>query len=124
MKKNKIIKKLNELGWVYVVDEFTHSEYGHRREHFQKLMCDEDMDIFELHFVLIFHYLDPETNREHKCHMQTCKMIGSDNEILPYYNKPHFGFHKTQDGCSLYGDELKLFADLMLCIDEVNGNVD
>lgn len=121
MNKKKIIKKLKKLGWEYVVDRFTHSEYGHRREHFQRLNTIEWGDgekTYELVFVLIFHYFNKDLNRDDDCHIQTSRMIGTYDEIMPYYKGTHLGVHKTKGDTVLYTDDMKLFAKLMKVIDK------
>lgn len=126
MNKEKIIKKLNDLGWEYIVDEFTHSEDGHRREHFQRLKIFDFEDggkLAELSYALIFHYFDEDEGRENECTIQTSQMCGDYEKIIPYYKKTCYGFYRTIPDVSLSTEEMKLFTELMVLIDSTNKEV-
>lgn len=126
MNKEEIIKKLNELGWEYIVDEFTHTEAGHRREHFQKLVIEDYEDgikLAELNYVLIFHYFNEDKGRENECTIQTSKMFGNYKDIIPYHKKTCYGFYQTKPDVSLTTEEMKLFTELMMFIDDTNKEV-
>ena len=56
MTKQEVLDKLELLGWEYIVDEFTCSEFGHRRERFEKVVLVDGNYCF-VDGVLIFHYL-------------------------------------------------------------------
>ena len=112
--KEQILNDLQKIGWEYVVDEFTCSEYGHRREHFVKICKTkvEEQIIYNVETVLIFHYL---WNGKHDApHIQT------------YRSGMYYGLDEAKKRalsfgnscCSLEIKEMQLFLELMKLINK------
>lgn len=107
--KEKILEELKKIGWEYVVDEFTCSEYGHRREHFENVIETnvDEQKIYTVKTVLIFHYL---WNRKHNApHIQT--YIGGMYYDLDEARKRAIAFKNTC--CCLEIKEMQLFLEYM-----------
>lgn len=110
--KEEVLKKLKELGWEYVVDEFTHSECGHRREHFERVIKDDTLFVKPAYFVdavLIFHYVSEGKHDEPT--IQTYSTMSLDlekakREVL------------RKDCCSLNIEEMQLFLEYMQILAE------
>lgn len=118
--KKGVLKKLKKLGWEYVIDEYTDSKFGHRREHFQKLNVFE-YNLAEIDYVLIFHYLDKEENKEERCHIQTHRLFGDYQDVIGHYKQNNYDFSISKGSVFLSTEEMILFMKLMKLIDKENG---
>ena len=120
--KKQILDELKNLGWEYVEDEFTNSEFGHRREHFKrvkKIIFDE-AETYIAEAILIFHYIE---NGNHKLpHIQTYQALTHDYEEAFDSNNV---IHYDEAGCvPLEFKEMELFYQYMCIIKEEDENED
>lgn len=107
--KNEIIRELKELGWNYVVDEFTKIGRYHFQKYFELKFEDEEM-VSILEYVLIF-------DNPNGIHMQTCRMCGETKEIKPFVNEVVYGYYETIGDVALSIEELHWYLEFMLLLE-------
>ena len=107
-KINLIKDQLKKYGWEYVVDNFTCSKYGHRRERFER----EDTSFknwigkSKWDVVLIFHYKNEYKYNEPN--IQTYSNVEKD--------KDNYLYLLQEPSCYLHIQEMELFLKFMKLI--------
>ena len=107
-KINIVKKQLQEYGWEYVVDRFTNSEWGHRRERFERIdtFYKDFLNLERFDIVLIFHYKNDGKYNEPS--IQTYSNVPKPtNEYLDCSRK---------ECCGLQIKEMELFFEFMKLI--------
>lgn len=109
MTKQEVLDKLEALGWEYIVDEFTCSDFGHRRERFERERQIEGTAYYSVEGVLIFHYLRGTHDAPH---IQAYSIV--DDEL----ERARQRLYREWCPCTLYIEELELFLEYMKIIQE------